>query len=258
MGRFNLICHGMMLFVEKDDSIDILIPEIDPHKYRMGQPVNEAGLGLKEIALGFTEIKVPGASFTGAMSRILNFRNNLVLRSSAISVCGTARRVIRVPKPDRVREFRAAEVGDDVFGTVDPSCSFEKPFLLHEAACLSYLNVPEGESVMIPDSGSTISLDADAGVSWCIYAQPEEPETRPHPTSQLNDLLCIARTSNTHADFQLSIETPGDEDYAPARGLGIDQTHLSSLIELKAAQSGQETEAGGCYYAWHVKDSSKA
>jgi hypothetical protein len=251
MVRFNLICHGLMWFVEEGDKIRILIPEIPPHSYLHG-PIK---LGLPHlIALN------PGEDFTldGIPDRnvplrdLVNAGSMLVLDKSQFDVLSDRRRNSYViPKPDLIRLFRAAEVLPTIFGKTPTSTALAVPVLSHDVVCFSYLQT--SGPVSIKKGTSTVAtFSGTEPVSWNLYAQPTKPESEPHDITPMNEMLWLRATGN-HPDYRLSIPFACDEAHGVAPKKGMDRTHLRNLAELHNSTEAPETDRVGCHGGFIVE-----
>lgn len=249
MKRFNFVCHGLMWLVEDGDSIQILIPDIKPHSFRQGQPI--FGLGaLTDLAPGEDWTLAGGITSSGKpLNSLICSRDALMLRKGAFdTVPSLARNRYVLPKPDRIRSFRAAEVGSGIFGSTQPSTAHEAPVVSHDVTCLSYLKVTAPVLIIGP-SGPPISIDNPIAATWCLYAQPSVPENLSHDITPMNQLLRFKGTM-TNPDFKLAIPTPSDKSHDLAKDIGLGKTHLMNLLELSTPTNSPETDRVGCHMAW--------
>ncbi len=252
MRRFNFVCHGMMWLVEEEGYIRILIPEIEPHLYRHGQPDRgtEAVPGKPAITdLIAGEIwQMTGVASSGkSLLSLISPSNALVLRGSAFDIrIDLARNQYLVPMPDRIRNYRASESGNDIFGATDPAVAHGVPHVSHDVTCLCYDHTP-GAITISNGADKTYTLDDPnkIGVSWCLYAQPKVPEP-PHDTGAMNRLLVHKNGSNP--DFRLAVAAVSDKAHDVTKGRGLCKTHLMNLLELDSVANSPETDGGaGCH-----------
>lgn len=243
MIRFNFICHGMMLFVERSGHIEILLPKIDEHDYKQGQPDREDDLLTIEEGESW-ELTGP-TSGSQKMSDLISTRDHLCLSARKFeAVPGNARNAVKIPIPDRVRGYRPVEVDASLFGKGSkPSDAMAQPLLLHDVICFSYLSY---DKVRLTSSkGKRVAVPlGELGGSWCLYSQPTRFE-RVHDIGNMNALL--RRRSNQAApDFRLARPLAADKAPHPAKLKGFSRTHLLNLYEINNPIFSGETEPGGC------------
>lgn len=245
--RMNFVCHGLMWLVEDGDSIEILLPEIAVHRCKHGEP----DFRLHSIDPGVDWTLKGVKSSRKSLMDLVCPLDALVLRKSSFAVDSVAaRNRIRVPKPDRIRNFRAAEVGASIFGVTPTATAHRIPAVSHDATCLSYHNFEPGESIRFTSSGATLEPRPNpVAVNWCLYSQPENVEPVGHPVPEMNRLLRHSGTA-IHPDFQLSFGTPSDRPHVVARQVGLSETHLMTLLELANPGTLPETDRSGCHKAF--------
>ncbi|MFN7920389.1 MAG: hypothetical protein U0Q16_09845 [Bryobacteraceae bacterium] len=242
----------MMLFVEESDHIDILIPELEPHKYKHGQPEVENGLTdlKKRKKRAIWKLHGPQSS-QKQLKDLMSARDHLCLSAKKFrAVSDNARNVFRIPKPDMIRGFRPVEVTPRIFGKdTSPRVAITPPLLLHDVVCFSYRDVA-GEVQLVETIEDSTMGDSfspqfgELGGSWCLYAQPDSFE-RTHDTTPMNALLQF-RSNGANPCFQLARPEAADKAPHPAKLKGFSRTHLLSLYELLNPTFGGETEPGGC------------
>jgi hypothetical protein len=272
VARFNLICHGMMLFVEEDTHIQILIPRIDEHQVRYGVPVRVVDPVTQKASCQdgtAATIPIPEGSWelastgiqpgTAALSELMSPIHHVCIKSSAVTVQAGAEMVaLRVPKPHDVFEYRAVDVtGRNILGTVPESAVVKKPRRVHDVVCLSYVNLADDTVINV---GNWFSAKVGfAGMAWqgkffpdvmslCIWSQSAKPMANSHRTG-LNDFLSI---NGAPTDLELSrIGQADDTPPAVSPHLKIDGCQLRNLAELFG--EAHATDFTGCGSATVVK-----
>lgn len=245
--RMNFVCHGLMWLVEDGDWIDILLPEIASHKNKHGQP--DFQLHTIDPRVNWT-LQGVGSS-KESIRELVSQMDALIVRKASFDVDFTAvRNRYRVPKPDRIRNFRAAEVSSSILGITPIGCTFGIPHVSHDATCFSYFDVDPNRLGFNSDTGVTLTPRPNPiVVNWCLYAQPDTPEPSGHDVSGMNRILKYSGT-NVNPDFKLSLGTPSDRPHVVARQVGLSQTHLMTLLELAQPTTLPETDRSGCHKAF--------
>lgn len=258
MARFNLICHGMMLFVEEGDYIRIRIPEIEgkAHDYKYGDPAPESEgpcdiRRLKdlpktvELKLEISGYKAP----TGALRYVLSAKDHLMVKTTAAEPYGTARTEIRIPKPNVIRGFRPVELySRNVFGCTHTNVAIAEPTVLHDALMFSYLDLADRTQVGMSSYSTSLKYP---GATLCVYSQDTSSSGgTEHPTA-INDLLWLKSASPGHPDFQLS--DIGQPDGPPSMNPAKTAIHTCHVCNLKEMGKGTfQTDATGCVGAFLV------
>jgi hypothetical protein len=254
MPRFNLICHGMMLFLEDDDQfIRICLPSIPGHAYAQGLPAQNDPQPDPVLPKGLHTLPAGNFVLSGLtpvnrpLREMISPVDNLVLRKTKLqAIPEYSRTTIRVPKPHVIRPFRTVEVDDDVFGGTDPGVAMERPSMLHDVLALGYCNVPETTVISIGDwFTSTVGKN---DIHLCIYSQTPTELAVPHPTG-LNDIM-VEKSTGRHPLLQLSMVGKLDGPPDKVAITPIDISYLLSLFEL----SGEATDETGCTPAVLVED----
>jgi hypothetical protein len=248
MIRFNFVCHGLMWLVEDGDSIQILIPEIAEHSYRQGQPTLGPG-ALSDLEPG-QDWKLEGVpSSRKALKDLLSPKDALMVKKSAFDIVpALARNRYSVPKPDRIRCFRAVEVDAGIFGSTPAATAHDAPLVSHDVTCLSYRLNPPGAVTIKGPAGRAFAVDSLLAAAWCLYAQPSAPENA-HDIGPMNRILRFkGQTGNP--DFRLAIPTASDKAHDVGKGTGIGKTHLLNLLELTTPTNSPETDKAGCQMAF--------
>lgn len=252
MAQLNLICHGMMLFVEAEGSLDILVPVIEEHDYRIGSPTGtECGPYPAELAAG--RYQVTGLPSGGAGLSGLNPDQHLLLHREKFDIVRAEHIAISIPKPSRVRLFRRVgppetDVAGIIFGNVPRDTAFGVPTSIHDVIALIYEGIPDGTTVRCGGVRSDVVRDS-APTNICVYSQvgpksmPEDTGNRPRHETGLNDLLVLR--SGRHPDFMLSAVGAADP-HTGTIGDGIDKCDLFSLFEL----AHFTTDGTGCSSAF--------
>lgn len=259
MASLNLICHGMMLFVNERDRIDILIPLIAQHDYRIGDPARTpppVADNLETLASGQYRLTGP-ATRNGQALLDVNPRTQLILHRERFDLKPTEAHVrIEAPQPDRVRLFREIDLSKpdhegqlpNIFGSTPTDVAFAEPRVLHDVVVLGYDSVPDGTSVGVSDVFTVTARDG-APANICIYSQvgplsrPKDPGSPVRHETGLNDLL-VFHDDRRNPDFRLSAVRDADDAPEPI-GDGMSAVHMSSLFELKAfTTSGTGCTAG--------------
>ena len=262
MTRFNLICHGMMLFIEEGDQVRILIPQVDTHAYKFGSPQSVQGVcqgTLNDLPTGSFTMTGPVSSGR-KLTDMVSSKDHLMLHQESFDIAETtARNTIVIPKPDLVRLYRPVEVLDQtstVFGGADTKVALEVPTFLHDAVCFSYTKLPDATVVSIGTWFQVTPAQVDPqgrGSTLCIYAQDTNdsgPDV-PHVTA-INGFL--QPKAGGLANFNLS--RVGEADGGPdtlASDTVVDRCQLRNLIELKGSISF--TSRTGCTGAFVVPTS---
>jgi hypothetical protein len=253
MTRFNLVCHGMMLFIDRTDHVTILIPTVDSHLYKFGSPTSVQGVcqvALSDLPAGAFQLTGPIAS-QKSLAGMVASKDHLLLRQNSFTpVNAAARNVIDIPMPDLVRLYRPVEVQDKtatIFGDTPTSAALEVPAFLHDVVCFSYTTLPDNTLVSL---GNLFQVTpSSVGATLCIYAQDVNntgPDI-PHETG-VNNLLQTAR--GVVPNFNLSRVGDADGPPEPAPETGLDRCQLRNLIELQNDIS--RTGRTGCTAAFLV------
>lgn len=245
--RFNLVFHGMIAFFESGENIEAVIPIVDPHRYKHGQP-NPATI----MNLPAGKLQLTGVSSSGKrLADLLEPTQEVVLdprvaRRTPGAPCHAS---VSLPKPDRIRLYRASEVDPGILGK-SASWTLAVPRLVHGAAVFSYIGVPQKAVVRLspvdaPTMTSAVELMASDVTrdAWCIYAQPDTPNEQPHDISAMTNL--VQDSAGRHPDFQLSNAYPGDS-HTITSDLGFNEKHLYRLDQLAQLH----TIPGGCDFMW--------
>jgi hypothetical protein len=256
MAQFNLICHGMMLFVENERDVDILMPQIDEHDYRIGSPGGlECGPFPVELPRGHhdvTGIAVDERRGLGA----LHPDQHLLLHRDKFNIVRAERVSVTIPKPSRVRLFRPLApkdkpVSEVIFGHVDRATALGAPSHLHDVVVLIYDDLEAGSTVRIGGLRSETLGDGKV-TNVCIYSQvgptsmPVDSGTRARHATGLNDLLELH--DGRHPDFMLSAVS----ESAKPKGMpgdGIERCHLANLFDL----AHFTTDGTGCSSAFVLR-----
>ena len=243
--RFNLVMHGMVVCVESGNMVDVLLPSIIPHSYMHGEPQVLNGLWPLHEKDGFRiDGPVPGST---PLRELVSAFDTVVLDKAAIAVDSThARNIYRVPRPDRVRMFRATEVNRGILRCLDVRSAVRTPRLLHHVLVFSYLNVPKAVTVSRTTPGAAdvrvFNDPANFAESWCLYAQPNHVEDQ-HDLDGLNALFTYP--DGKSAAFYASHEGTIDGRFNPASVLGLNETFSMNLLELSTQAGAMETGGGG-------------
>jgi len=246
MIRFNLICHGLMWFVERGQEIEILIPEITPHSYFHGPPNGRIPIHPGE------DFRVDGVTAgTTPLRELVCAKHALLVKGSHVTTQNNNRRNgFFIKKPDRVRLFRGAEITDAIFGTTPRDTAMATPTLSHEVVCFSYFGVP-GDVVISRGATVVARLQHATATSWCVYAQPTAPEPAPHDISAMNRLLRVNSTGQP-PDYQLSFPFTSDKSHDIGGVKGFGKSHLMNLVELSTSPGPFETDDVGCHAGFVV------
>lgn len=245
MVRFNLICHGLMWFVEEGRYIHILIPEIPPHAYFHGHPNGRIPIpsGADFSIEGVTEGATP-------MRDLVCARHALLVKRSQVAVqAGSRRNRFIIERPHLVRMFRAAEVSDALFGTTPRDTAMAVPAFSHEVVCFSYFG--SAGDVIIKNGSTVVETLRGTHNSWCIYAQPTTPEPAPHDITAMNRLLRVNSTGQP-PNYQLSFPFTSDKSHDIGGVKGFGKSHLMNLVELSANPGPFETDDVGCHAGFVV------
>lgn len=266
MPRFNIICHGMMLFVDEGQDIRILMPRVDAHEYAFGNPEAEnetKPCGPYPGALPLAEYTLKGPSRLDdpkPLSGLFDCNKYLMLRKEQFDIVpddGVFR--LWIPKPaEDVVLLRPVPRTTDLIGTGTPkeACLKHDPDYVHDVVVFTY-EVDEGTEITIAPW-----YKGKVGADWlnlCLYSQTGRSstnaalvkarlrkceETAPHPTG-LNDLLRM-RVGGKRPTLALSRIgcAAGPKAYTK---LGIGVCQLKSLMELAYPKELRiRTDPGGC------------
>ena len=239
--RLNVVFHGMMLFVEEKDHIDVLIPKFDfnVHEFRHGRP-GEGDPGVLAPNQDWT-LQGPTSS-NKTMADLVPAHCALMIRQSMMAcVPGKKRNCFSVPTPDVIRLYRGMEVNRKIFGHEDPdSIAFGKrvPGLVHDAVVFSYLNC--GDSPCLISGAERIDFPGNRPLqmdNWCIYAEPSKMEKTAHDVSPMLSLMEFRVAAGVelvgkNPRLDLSYPAPVDGYLTPAGTTGIDVVHLKNLYEI--------------------------
>jgi hypothetical protein len=263
--RFNVVFHGMLLFVEAEDHIDAYIPEIGGHDYKFGeQPFQGPGRDATHledfIAGGVYELKGLQGSRIRALE-LISPTDHMVVRADRVKVDVSKGKLfcrIRVPRPRFIRSFRAMELQEGpnkVLGkgpnrNLDASLLAGLPHLIHEAVCFSYFAPPDTE-VRFEESYTHKSIDFKLagqpgkiyGDTLCVYSQAKNIGVfngEAHPT-ETNSFLFDVANSRTPT-FECSFIGKPDSQFQPPAERALGRNHLRSLQELE----GLDSSPTGC------------
>jgi hypothetical protein len=275
-GRVNLILHGLMAVVKKEDDWRILVPEGQGmHETLFGNPSMQCTMGdvspgvrcLHHLERGKYEIQFNGVSKKdapglGTDTLILN-GSKVVLRPKDAKYLLAD---IAVPTPHLVRTFRAAEISVDVLkGSPSEQVIVHRPAVLSEVIVLSYFGEPrhpmfksvKGKfSYPIPKTGDNVW-------NFCLYSEPlTVPDVKDDHTHVLTDMFKISTIGPAGPvyvplDFKLRTAHGIDRPAATAWNVGISGEELMTLVDLQLpggsiqtvqARSGNNIcgEPGGC------------
>jgi hypothetical protein len=249
MAQLNLICHGMMLFIEGKTTFDILVPDIKEHDFRIGSPGGmECGPFPADLPSGHYDLTgIANTSGQGLAS--LAPDQHLLLHRDKFTIVRRERIAISVPKPSRVRLFRTVRpdngqrTADVIFGNVPRDTALGEPTVLHDVIALIYDGLAEGTTVRFNDVLTHV-LDGAAPTNVNVYAQagpgaiPHNRETSPHHETGLNDLLQLV--GGKHPDFMLSkVGKAAAETGSQVDGIGpCDMASLSELSDSLTSGTG--------------------
>src|SRR5882762_247187 len=150
MAQLNLICHGMMLFVEGETTLDILVPDIEDHDFRLGSPAGmSCGPFPEDLPAGHYDLtNLPAASGQGTAR--LSPDQHLLLHRDKFTIVRHERISISAPKPSRIRLFRSVKpdggksTADVIFGNVPRDTALGEPTVLHDVVALIYDGLADG------------------------------------------------------------------------------------------------------------------
>jgi hypothetical protein len=234
MAQLNVICHGMMLFVEGKTRMDILMPHIDEHDYRIGAPVGRSCDPYPEpLPDGAYEFDFPGG---GSGLDDLDGNQHLLLHANKFKVIRRERISIGLPKPNRVRGFRliGPPYTDAVLGTVPHENVLGVPHYIADVVAFIYEGIPGGTRLRFGGVFDTV-VDEQRPANICLYSQigPNSAADTGDPIKHrtgLNDLLEILSSAKA-PDFELSAIGKAPPHIGDI-GDGIDRCDLFSLFEL--------------------------
>jgi hypothetical protein len=260
MKEFNIVFHGMILFVERGGECLLLIPEIKEHDYRFGDPT----VTNKPPNLWPGDYQVFGIAPRPKHDRFKQHKDKyLVLKKSAASPIQQLERIsISLPLPDAIIPFRRVKPDKNRFGRNGPVDIFNgtpkkiavgPPKNVHDVIVFNYRNVNASDVSLRASDGTVV---ANGLATLCVYAQTgfddavldiaaindgDPPPSGPHRTG-INDLLHYASGSQiAHPTFELS--RIGTAQSAPQKpGHGLSNKHLLNLREL----GGPLTDESGC------------
>jgi len=253
MARLNLICHGMMLFVEGDKSLNILVPEIDQHDFRIGSP-GGTSCGPFPVELPSARYDLTGiAPGSAGGLQSLDPGQHLLLHADKFTVVGRPRITIAAPKPNRVHLFRQVRpsegsTADVIFGNVPRDTALGEPDVLHDIIALIFEGIADGTTVAFGTVQSHVLSDA-APTNICVYSQvgpssmPNDTGTRARHDTGLNALLELR--DGRHPEFMLSAVGEAATHTGPIPD-GINRCNLFSLFEL----AHFTTDGTGCSSAF--------
>jgi hypothetical protein len=248
--RLNLICHGMMLFVEESSQMmSICIPTVGTHEHLFGvldesdpSKATLQGLSRGSYAMGgMIARSAPLATLFGA-------NNYLLLKKSAVTLdralLDSESAIITVPKPSLVRFFRPAEPTLNVFGSTPVSIAKSVPSVLHDVVVLSYLRIPDGTDITIEGAGTTLfsaRSAPDKTINWSLYSSDATAPAAAgagHETT-LNRYL---KDKSTSRQTSLILSAYGAKDGPPDTGIGMKPAHTADLEDLPTAPSATEIQ----------------
>jgi hypothetical protein len=257
MAQLNLICHGMMLFVEHETGMDILVPKIDHHDYALGSPsgtpckqsVGDLPPGLYTLSGDF--------SANGGGLDTIDPNDHLLLHADKVNIVRAEHIAISTPKPDRVRMFRPigppdVNIATTVMGSVPRDTVLAIPTFVHDVVAFVFDGIPDGSEVTFGSLFTAVVRDG-APTNLCVYAQigpestPADPKMPTRHETGLNDLLKLVSSSRP-PDFMLSAVAEAPEHAGPLPE-GIDECSLKSLFELV----GFTTSGTGCSPAFVLR-----
>jgi hypothetical protein len=219
MPTVNVICHGMMLFVEQPFHIDILMPEVKEHEYKCGtvDPANPSLDHLIEVVPGVYALRgLPHVDVPAKFS-CDDCKKALVLKGPRLNpVPEQARIWIQIPRPNGIKVFNTSSVNPpDIFGSVDPNCALNKVTSVSEVVVFHYCDVPNTKVSVLTEIGSKEYagrvLSRDEVFNFCLYAQEYDARVTNH-TAGTNSVMQLAGMAK-HPDFKLTnIRTPKVDD----------------------------------------------
>jgi hypothetical protein len=259
--QFNIVFHGMMVFVEQGSQCLILIPEIKDHDYRFGDPT--AALQMKNLwPDDYTVTGIPARSAPDSFAN--HAYDYLVLKSSSTALMQQLKRgSIRLPMPDAIVPLRpitpnatrfSLAAGNDIFNGTPQGIAVAVPGILNDVIVFHYSNVDPSMVTVQRGDGSPLCQGL---ATLCLYAQTGDddaalqaiatnqgdppPSLGPHRTG-VNDIVHYHYNGvSAHTSFELS--RIGNAASAPASpGYGLVTRHLLNLQELKAGL----TNGSGC------------
>lgn len=246
MGRLNLICNGMMIFDDFDETtVKIVMPTIEGHvrKYFVGDRPYQNG--TVDLQVGSYELVGPPPSDKKLIG-LISPRQYLCILKGPVEVdfdkAAQTSAIVTVPKPKLVRLFRASEPSGSVFGDTPANVAHDTPATHHDVVVFSYFDLSSGTSIQLKDGNGNIlaSVGAIAGqtINWVLYSDEADPLTfgmLAHPTDGLNELLKIGG-AGTHPTFQLS--AIGRKDGAHSTAIGVTPLHMAAFHELPETDTG--------------------
>jgi hypothetical protein len=260
MPTVNVICHGMMLFVEQPFHIDILMPEVKEHEYKWGtvDPAKPGRDKLDVVKPGVYALRGVPPVDKPEKFNCQDCKKALVLKGQRFGpVPEQARIWLQIPRSKGIKVFNSTRVNAaDILGSVDPNCALNPVNSVSEVVVFHYENVPDTTVLMVTEVGkqeySGPVLKGNIVFNFCLYAQEYEAKVMNH-TAGTNSVMQLAGTAK-HPDFKVTnISSPNvPNGYRP---WGIYKRQFLSLEDLDGKNSLYlEADRTGCSSSLLARD----
>jgi len=271
MPSLNVICHGMMLFVERPFHIDILMPEVKEHEYMWGTVEANSDTctqHLEDICPGVYALRGAGPAANPEKFSSSNCKQAFVLKGQKIDTIPELARVwLQIPRPNHIRTFNPFSVGSEVFGSVDQSVALNPVASVCDIVVFRYTDLRRDFHLRAVTEGGCVAkafsegclVAEDCVFNLCLYAEEGSPTKIHNPTAGNNSLMHLAGTSK-HPDFNLLNIDP-DPPVCGFSPWGIDVCQFKRLDEILCAKdqnmaTDKECAKGPIEFANHTGCSS--
>ena len=239
MARFNLVCHGMMLFHEVDNNtVDIYLPQIDGHLRAISTARQPVKSDLEPLVENRRYTLEGITAQTGALTRLFSARDYLSLRKDQVQFNAAAAEavsvVVRVPMPSRIRLYRASEPEANPLAEIDAQVlsriCHDIPLLYHDVVVFSYLNHQIGDLVALnpqpADTSAAGFSSRDKTVTWSLLSTEPGPAIAAHPTVLDSFIRFDGQTLKLH------LSDIGLKEGRLHTQIGISPDHMATPHEL--------------------------
>lgn len=243
--RFNLVCHGLMLFWHQNDEIHILVPDETDHDFMIGVPNPDLST-LEPLPTGRLNLQGVTAGNMNS-SQIAGLISLPVLHGSHLQRTNNERTEITIPAPHSVRAFCCAETRPlDMRHGTPPHVIERIPELAATVVVFSWFGPGDGRELQITSTtGETFKPAVEGRVAnLCVYAQ-EPPNGKPAPGhgDKFNQLMTIVSTG-AHPSLDVTSRDlfPDPPPEGTGQGVGLLKRHLLALARF----SNLRTDGTGC------------
>jgi hypothetical protein len=251
--RLNIVFHGMMAFRDAGtEHYDVLIPfpQKTGHQALYGNPrhcPHDPYSCLVPFPDGASYWKVEGVWASNTPDKPSS-ASAMILNNGLLSVnSGGVRTVIRVPKPDIIRQYRGAEVRGLTLANDAPSQTTlaNPPSVIYEATVFSYAFFMHPRLV---GPGEPFPIPKFHHQYWnlCIYSQPHSICIEDDRI--LFDKMFTVKSSGTQLDVNLFLQDMIADGPPTKTSIGLTDLELAALSEMRGATGGclLTSSPGGC------------